>query len=159
MLRVSLTVLRFGSAMAVDMQNSMNRIGHPMDLSEVRYWNHRLCFEPPWRLPSPTAMTLEQESQVDNALGVLQRTLEGPAVDLAFDADFLTPIDVSQFSSSSENGYKPPKRPSWRYKRCIGFSSAAQIDRGWCFSSWLCWSTIFSTVSHPEFRARWGRRV
>ena len=100
-----LTTLRFGSVKAGDIQSFLNRIGRPMDLSEVRYWTgrlwHTLPFEPPWHFPLPVDLTLEQEGQVTTALGTLQGTLEGPAWDPAFDPEFLTPIALSQLSWSS----------------------------------------------------------
>ena len=100
-----LTTLRFGSVKAGDIQSFLNRIGRPMDLSEVRYWTgrlwHTLPFEPPWRFPFSVDLTLEQEGQVTTALGTLQGTLEGPTWDPAFDPEFLTPIALSRLSWSS----------------------------------------------------------
>ena len=100
-----LTILRFGSVEAGDIQSFLNRIGCPMDLSEVLYWTgrlwHTLPFEPPWHFPFSVDLTLEQEGQVTTALGTLQGILEGVAWDPAFDLEFLTPIALSQLSWSS----------------------------------------------------------
>ena len=100
-----LTTLRFGCVQAGDIQSFLNRIGRPMDLSEVRYWTgrlwHTLPFEPPWYFSFPMDLTLEQEGQVTTALGTLQGTLEGAAWDPAFDPEFLTPIALSQLTWSS----------------------------------------------------------
>ena len=100
-----LTTLRFGSVKAGDIQSFLNRMGRPMDLSEVRYWTgrlwHTLPFEPPWHFSFPMNLTLEQEGQVTTALGTLQGILEGPAWDPAFDPEFLTPIALSRLPWSS----------------------------------------------------------
>ena len=100
-----LTTLRFRSVKAGNIQSFLNRMGRPMDLSEVCYWTgrlwHTLPFEPPWRFPFSVDLTLEQEGQVTTALGTLQGTLEGPTWDPAFDLEFLTPIALSQLSWSS----------------------------------------------------------
>ena len=90
-----------GSVKAVDIANFLNRVGRPMDLSDVHHWNHRLWhtlpFQPPWRLPSPTDLTIWQESEVTAAMGALQDAITEPA----FDPDFLVPIAVSRFPWSS----------------------------------------------------------
>ena len=98
-----LSTLYFGSVKAGDIQSFLNRMGRPMDLSEVRYWTgrlwHTLPFEPPWHFPFPVDLTLEQEGQVTTALGTLQEILEGAAWDPAFDPEFLKSNDVSTTSS------------------------------------------------------------
>ena len=97
-----LTTLRVGTVKAVDIQTFLNRMGCPLDISEVRYWNHQLWhtlpFHPPWRFPSSKDLTLAQEGQVTTAMGALQGILEQAAAEPAFDPDFLTLIALSQFS-------------------------------------------------------------
>ena len=95
-----LTTLRVGTVKAVDIQTFLNRMGRPMDISEVRYWDHQLWhtlpFHPPWHFPSSKDLTLDQERQLITAMG-LQGILEQVAAEPAFDPEFLTPIAVSQF--------------------------------------------------------------
>ena len=97
-----LSGLPSGSVKAADIQNFLNDMGRPMDVSDIFYWNHQLWhtlpFQPVWRFPSPMALTLRQEGQVTAAVGTLQGILEQASADPAFNSEFLTPIALSRFS-------------------------------------------------------------